>query len=183
MKYTHSQVEVHSWSHNIDGSHWLCDTNCHMPVVCCWPTWNAYALWWTNIDMAEAWAMNGNKQNKIKQNKKKIGTENMETLCCRRRSILANLIYPKNVSHITYANIYRSHRNVGCDLKIAPKIKFWSAHTTHTHTQNHLWRTRRYAIREFVVAGLMKHWSLSAIRRAVHTHNIYVASNVCICII
>lgn len=134
MKNTHSQIEVHSWSHNIDGSHWLCDTNCHMSVVCCWPTWNAYALWWTNIDMAEAWAMNGNKQNKIKQNKKKIGTENMETLCCRRRSIFANLIYPKNVSHITYANIYRSHRNVGCDLKIAPKIKFWSAHTTHTHT-------------------------------------------------
>lgn len=121
------------------------------------------------------------KQNQTKQ--KKIGTENMETLCCRRRSIFANLIYPKNVSHITYANIYRSHRNVGCDLKIAPKIKFWSAHTTHTHTQNHLWRTRRYAIREFVVAGLMKHCSLSAIRRAVHTHNIYVASNVCICII
>lgn len=72
------------------------------------------------------------EQNQTKQ--KKIGTENMETLCCRRRSIFANLIYPKNVSHITYANIYRSHRNVGCDLKIAPKIKFWSAHTTHTHT-------------------------------------------------
>lgn len=68
MKNTHSQIDVHSWSHNIDGSHWLCDTNCHMSVVCCWPTWNAYALWWTNIDMAEAWAMNGNKPNKTEKN-------------------------------------------------------------------------------------------------------------------